>query len=109
MNVLINALPAMPNLQRGACLTVDPDLFFDPHTEHAAKQVCRRCPVLKACLSYALTCREKHGVWGGTTEAERQELLTGMKWCTRTWKNLVLVVFVGFPYRTYVLTFFSFF
>lgn len=77
LNALITALPEMPNLARGACLSVDPGLFFDSHTEHAAKQVCRRCPVLKACLDYAVRCGEKHGVWGGTTEAERRPLLEG--------------------------------
>jgi WhiB family redox-sensing transcriptional regulator len=75
LNELIFTLPASPDLRRGACLVVDPDLFFNPNTEHAAKQVCLRCPVRGACLDYALGCGEKHGVWGGTTEAERLELL----------------------------------
>jgi WhiB family transcriptional regulator, redox-sensing transcriptional regulator len=38
-----------------------------------AKRVCRTCPVSLECLVYALNHHEP-GVWGGTTEAERNEM-----------------------------------
>ena len=34
------------------------------------------CSVRDDCLSYALTIREQHGIWGGLSESERRELLT---------------------------------
>lgn len=39
-----------------------------------AKKVCARCPVTAECLAYALKTGQKAGVWGGLSEAERQEL-----------------------------------
>lgn len=68
---------------RGACLSADPELFF-PLTSHGpsaeqlrrAKGVCARCPVRSQCLEYALSTHQLHGVWGGTGEDERRQLLT---------------------------------
>ena len=39
-----------------------------------AKAVCYRCPVVDACLRWALNSREDTGVWGGLTEQERRRL-----------------------------------
>jgi WhiB family redox-sensing transcriptional regulator len=61
------------------CHQVDPELFFpqiDRRTTTAAKQVCRGCPVRVECLAEALRRRERYGVWGGLTAAERRALLT---------------------------------
>jgi WhiB family redox-sensing transcriptional regulator len=33
------------------------------------------CPVQGACLEYALSRREKEGVWGGCTERERRRII----------------------------------
>lgn len=33
------------------------------------------CPVQQQCLQYALDNNEKSGVWGGTTEFERQVMI----------------------------------
>jgi WhiB family transcriptional regulator, redox-sensing transcriptional regulator len=41
--------------------------------EQRAKQVCRGCPVVVACLEHALAA-EDHGVWGGMTARERAEV-----------------------------------
>lgn len=68
--------------RHGACLRVDPELFFPvgrpesvaPQIEQA-KSVCRRCPVTSECLNWALQVRELDGVWGGTAPAERLVLL----------------------------------
>lgn len=58
---------------RGACVDLDPELFFpdssDPATQALA--ACAGCPVRTACLSWALTNGETHGVWGGMTETDR--------------------------------------
>ena len=62
------------------------DLFFHPHGEReptrsqretAAKAICASCPVQPECREHALVMREPYGVWGGTTETEREELLYG--------------------------------
>jgi WhiB family redox-sensing transcriptional regulator len=69
---------------RGACRDVDSSLFFHPEGERgparsaretAAKSVCARCPVAEECLRHALAAREPYGVWGGTTEGEREVIL----------------------------------
>jgi WhiB family redox-sensing transcriptional regulator len=41
----------------------------------AAQHVCSQCRVRVDCLEYALTMRLDHGVWGGTSERERQRIL----------------------------------
>jgi hypothetical protein len=38
-----------------------------------ALRICSSCDVKEACLNYALSW-ERHGIWGGTTEAEREAL-----------------------------------
>jgi WhiB family redox-sensing transcriptional regulator len=67
---------------RGACREVDSGLFFHPEGERgparvareaAAKAVCARCPVVDPCRRHALAAREPYGVWGGLSEAERDE------------------------------------
>ncbi len=60
---------------RAACLTwPDPDDFFpDPSdTSPDVLLVCRSCPVMRQCAQTALGNRERHGVWGGMTEADRR-------------------------------------
>ncbi len=67
------------------CTRHDPELFFAgsepgrPGTDDSrvadAKAVCATCDVQHACLQVALDNGENYGVWGGTTPAERRELL----------------------------------
>jgi WhiB family transcriptional regulator, redox-sensing transcriptional regulator len=71
-------------MDRAACASADPDLFFPvssvgPGSEQIrrAKQICRSCPVLRDCLTFALRTRQAHGVWGGTSEEERIRALRG--------------------------------
>ena len=45
------------------------------HREQRAKAICRNCPVNTECLDFAIGGRELHGIWGGTTEVERRELI----------------------------------
>jgi WhiB family redox-sensing transcriptional regulator len=58
------------------CRETDPDAFYpDPgQSAQQALDVCRRCPVTAECLAFALAHDERFGVWGGTTEADRQRL-----------------------------------
>ena len=63
--------------QHAACRGVDPDIFYPASEEDAepAKAICAQCPVRQPCLEYALTNRERDGVWGGATEKERRRML----------------------------------
>lgn len=65
---------------RAVCRDEDPELFFAVGEtgpallqNEEAKAVCRRCPVVTECLTYALN-RGEVGVWGGTDERERRVL-----------------------------------
>jgi WhiB family redox-sensing transcriptional regulator len=65
----------------GACVSTDPELFFPisdsgPSRRQAAqaKAVCAGCAVLRNCLDYAVGRGHLTGIWGGTTEEERQAL-----------------------------------
>ena len=57
----------------------DQDLRGARKTEsaEAAIDMCRKCPVLKQCLEYALRHPEsaEYGVWGGTTVTQRRRIL----------------------------------
>jgi hypothetical protein len=66
-----------PWVEQALCAQTDPELFFPEKGGSAlpAKAICRRCPVTEQCLDYALTHRERHGVWGGMSERERRALL----------------------------------
>lgn len=60
---------------KAACASVDTEVFFPVSGWHAkqvaeAKAVCARCPVRAGCLQWALEHGE-HGIWGGTTESDR--------------------------------------
>jgi WhiB family transcriptional regulator, redox-sensing transcriptional regulator len=65
--------------QQAACRGLDPLIFYpvsdDDVTTDVAKEVCAGCTVREACLEYALTVREKEGIWGGATERERRRIL----------------------------------
>lgn len=60
------------------CRGVDPLIFHpvnDADEAEEAKAVCALCPVREACLEYAITAREKDGVWGGLTARERRRII----------------------------------
>jgi WhiB family redox-sensing transcriptional regulator len=70
--------PKMPVWrQKAACRGVDPDIFYPVSDEEAedAKAICRTCSAQELCLEWALTNREKEGVWGGATERERRRII----------------------------------
>ena len=70
---------------RAACRGPLGAVFFPPPTterkreklarEAKAKAICRTCPVMQDCRSYAIEIREPHGVWGGLSEQERRSAL----------------------------------
>jgi hypothetical protein len=37
--------------------------------------ICFQCPLVDKCLAYALNAKEREGIWGGTTPAERRQLM----------------------------------
>ena len=63
--------------QLGECRGLEPTIFYPDDEDEGleAKAVCAQCGVRVACLEYALSVREKAGVWGGATERERRRLI----------------------------------
>jgi WhiB family transcriptional regulator, redox-sensing transcriptional regulator len=61
----------------GACRGLDSAIFYPDDDDEAdvAKQVCEQCGVRATCLEFALSHREKAGVWGGATERERRRII----------------------------------
>lgn len=65
-----------PRVPDAACKnTKHPDLFFsiNPREIEQARNICRRCPEIRDCLSWSITTKE-HGIWAGTTPEQREEL-----------------------------------
>ena len=67
--------------RRAACRGEDPELFFPVGSAGpalaqiaGAKKICARCPVLRACLMFAMAAGQEYGIWGGLTEDERRQL-----------------------------------
>ena len=67
-----------------ACRETDADKFFpegEPSVPAVAAQVreaqtvCSTCTVRLPCLDFATVTRQAHGVWGGTSEDERNAAL----------------------------------
>ncbi|MCI3153201.1 WhiB family transcriptional regulator [Streptomyces sp. GB4-14] len=58
---------------------LDPDTWFSDNSRErdAAVRLCRTCPLQQACAEQAIAEREPHGVWGGTTTADRRAFWTG--------------------------------
>ena len=66
---------------QGACVDVDPELFFPIGTTgpavlqvEEAKAVCAGCPVLQTCRQWALETGQEYGVSGGLSAVERRAL-----------------------------------
>lgn len=64
---------------RGRCAEVGGDLFYPEDGESAAPalRVCAACEVRARCLDWALETGQVWGVWGGTTERQRQAMRAG--------------------------------
>lgn len=68
--------------EQARCLTEDPEMFFPVGRgavvyvrQREAVAICRQCPVISECLQWALAGELVEGIWGGTTEDEREELI----------------------------------
>ncbi len=63
----------------GACRSVADDTWFPDQADTAVKTTamdrCSFCPVRRSCLASALASGEEYGVWGGTTELQRDVLV----------------------------------
>lgn len=69
---------------RAACQTSHSELFFPANEDNElyvapARMICWRCPVAADCLAFAVGSRQRHGVWGGLTTSEREQL-SGHRW-----------------------------
>jgi WhiB family redox-sensing transcriptional regulator len=60
---------------RATCRFTDPELFFPISNSgkglEQAAEAKAVCAVRRECLAFAVRTRERHGIWGGTTEQER--------------------------------------
>ena len=68
----------LPRFDEAKCAEIeDKDLFFpDNRTQeaerlHQLKAICASCIHSKECLEYALEKQITHGIWGGSTPADR--------------------------------------
>jgi WhiB family redox-sensing transcriptional regulator len=67
----------VPQFQgRALCAQTDPETFFPAKggSSAAAKRVCSSCDIQAACLAWALSTGERHGIWGGLSDTERRRL-----------------------------------
>lgn len=79
---------------RAACRHEDPELFFPVGNSgpalrqiSQAQAVCRRCPVVSDCLSWALRHGQATGVWGGLGEVERDAVGRSMTVHSKNWRT----------------------
>ncbi|CAB4122146.1 Transcription factor WhiB [uncultured Caudovirales phage] len=65
------------------CTEYDTEIFFpEEYTNEAvekAKDICNHCWMQDKCLDFALLIKEKEGIWGGTTPAERRRISRRVK------------------------------
>lgn len=72
-------------LELSNCIDVDdPEIFFATsettvgrNNIYAAKMICEKCPIKSACLQEAMN-EDLYGIWGGTTELERDKMRRGI-------------------------------
>lgn len=65
-------------LAKAACVGVATSVFYPRYADGdltEALLICRQCPVRLPCLEHAVSTREVHGVWGGTTPEARRRLI----------------------------------
>jgi WhiB family transcriptional regulator, redox-sensing transcriptional regulator len=77
-----------PNFDDARCKEIGLELFFEDNETgqfvdvKKSKGICSGCPIVDICLEWALN-HERHGIWGGTTPQERNEMRKKM--------NIILV------------------
>jgi WhiB family redox-sensing transcriptional regulator len=76
-------VPVPRDIDKTPCQKNDPEIWFpsgenlpeDTEKIKLAKSLCAQCHESTKCLSFAVTNRVRHGIWGGTTESERWSLI----------------------------------
>ncbi len=69
-----------------ACAGSDPEIFFPEIEAYAAAlpavRLCRRCPLVTKCGTWAINTRQERGVWGAMTPRQRRAVVAknGGKW-----------------------------
>lgn len=70
-------------MTEGLCTQTDPEVFYprpgEARAVQTAKRICYDCPIQMRCLTFALDQRERHGIWGGLTPAERSRLADSLE------------------------------
>lgn len=73
-----------PDWTQANCAGWDVELFFPlpgpTSDEKVARQICHQCVIKEDCLDWVLAKpvgERELGIWGGTTEADRNRLLAG--------------------------------
>ena len=72
--------PGEPWQDLAACRGTDTERFFPISHKHRrgadafALGICMSCPVQQPCLNYAMSIPQTYGIWGGTTEEQRERL-----------------------------------
>lgn len=60
--------------------TFYPDkVVFNREEERFYSRLCSKCPVLEACMEWALV-HENFGIWGGLTPTQRTHYRKALKW-----------------------------
>jgi WhiB family redox-sensing transcriptional regulator len=65
-----------PWMSEGVCASADPEAWFPEVGQNPvqAKRICAECPAVQSCLEYALSNKERSGIWGGKTPTERYKI-----------------------------------
>lgn len=77
------AMPTPIDIDGTPCQENDPEIWFpsgenlpeDVRKIELAKSLCSQCHEVTKCLTFALTNRVRYGIWGGTTEKERESII----------------------------------
>lgn len=60
-----------------ACKDVNPEIFFPPRYRKTAilraQKICKTCPFIQECLTWAIDHEEPEGIWGGLGPYQRQQ------------------------------------
>lgn len=60
---------------------------FEEKQQRVAKTICYQCPVQDLCLELALWAKDEYGVWGGSTEVQRQHMFDYLEPFIDEYKN----------------------
>lgn len=81
-NNLVFFLTSTPTFPKARCADpgIDPELFFPISNEVMSEDlpilraICDSCVHQAECAKYAIDNHEAHGIWGGTTPAQRERI-----------------------------------